>query len=322
MRKVYYEYDPQRHVYKRIYPTLGQRLKSYANRILLMVIIGFAAFAVYYSLIPTTSVDRLRDDNSRLQSQYQVLSRKVDDALEVLRSIEQRDDNLYRVLLEAPPISDYVRNSGYNGIARYSDLMDISNSELVVNLSQRVDLLEKKLYVQSHSFDELVALYHDQEHRIDCIPAIQPINNKDLKRTASGYGYRIDPIYHVTKFHAGMDFTCDTGTPVHATGNGKVIYAKWMTGYGNCIDIDHGYGYVTRYAHLSKISVRVNQTVTRGETIGLAGSTGKSTAPHVHYEVHVGGVAVNPVNYYFLDLDPEGYEQMVEMSENQGRIYD
>lgn len=322
MKKVYYEYDPQRHVYKRIYPTLGQRFKSYAVRLLLMVAIGSAAFIVYYNLIPTTSVDRLRDDNSRLQSQYQVLSRKVDEALEVMRSIEQRDDNLYRVLLDAPPISDYVRNAGYNGLARYSDLMGMSNSDLAVNLSQRVDLLEKKLYVQSHSFDELVALYKDQEHRIDCIPAIQPINNKDLKRTASGFGYRIDPIYHVTKFHAGMDFTCDTGTPVHATGNGKVIYAKWMTGYGNCIDIDHGYGYVTRYAHLSRISVRVNQTVTRGEVIGLAGSTGKSTAPHVHYEVHVGGTPVNPVNYYFLDLDPEGYEQMVEMSENQGRIYD
>lgn len=322
MKKVYYEYDIQRRVFKRIYPTLGQRFRTYIRSTLGIILLGGLAFLIFYIFIPTPSIDELREENTRLLSQYQVLSRQVDGALDVLHGIEQRDDNLYRVLLESEPVSEYIRQAGYSGTNRYAGLMDMTNSNLVVNISQRVDLLEKRLYIQSKSFDDVVALYRDNAKRIDCIPSIMPIANKDLKSTASGYGYRMDPIYHVPKFHSGMDFTCDTGTPVYATGNGKVIYAKWMTGYGNCIDIDHGFGYVTRYAHLSRLDVRVGQTVARGEVIGKAGSTGKSTGPHVHYEVMINGVNVNPVNYYFMDLNDEEYDEMIQMSENQGRVYD
>lgn len=311
-----------RRVFKRIYPTLRQRLKTYVNRAFFCILGGAVAFALFYALMPTQAADELYEENSRMQSQYEVLSHKVDGALEVLHSIEQRDDNLYRALLETDPISEHIRQSGYNGTNRYADLMDMSSSELAVSVSQKADLLEKKLYIQSKSFDELTELYRDNETRIDCVPSIQPVANKDLKRTASGYGYRIDPIYHVRKFHAGMDFTCPTGTQVYATGNGTVIYAKWKTGYGNCIEIDHGYGYVTRYAHLSKIDVKLKQTVSRGEVIGKVGSTGKSTGPHLHYEVLVNGKATNPVNYYFMDLNAEEYDEMIQVSENQGRVYD
>lgn len=322
VKKVYYEYDTQRHVYRRIYPTLRQRIRTYVLKTLGIIALGAVAFAVFYLLIPTPSLDALTEENSKLLSQYHLLSHKVDDAMEVLHSVEQRDDNLYRVLLEAEPVSQYIRQSGYNGTNRYAELTDMKNSDLVMALSQKVDLLEKKLYIQSKSFDDVVELYKDNEKRIDCIPSIQPVSNSDLKRTASGYGYRMDPIYHVRKFHAGMDFTCPKGTPVYATGNGRVIFAKWKTGYGNCIDIDHGYGYVTRYAHLSKIRVRVNQTVTRGEIIGDAGSTGKSTGSHVHYEVILNGRNQNPVNYYFMDLDADEYDEMIRLSETQGRVYD
>ena len=322
MKKVYYEYDMQRRVFRRIYPTLRQRLLTYALRTLGIIVSAGVVFLLFYLLVPTPSVEELRDENLKLQARYQDLSRKVDGALEVLNAIEQRDDNLYRVLLESEPVSEHIRQSGYSGTNRYSELMDMSNSSLVVSIAQRVDLLEKKLYVQTKSFNDVVDMYRDNAKRIDCIPSIQPVSNKDLKRTASGYGYRIDPIYHVRKFHAGMDFTCPTGTPVYATGNGRVVSAKWRTGFGNCIEINHGYGYVTLYAHLSRINVKVGQTVSRGEVIGKAGSTGKSTGPHVHYEVLLNGKNLNPINYYFMDLDADEYEQMVQMSENQGRVYD
>jgi murein DD-endopeptidase MepM/ murein hydrolase activator NlpD len=174
----------------------------------------------------------------------------------------------------------------------------------------------------------VIELSREQEEKLACLPAIQPVSNKDLKRTASGYGYRNDPIYHVRRFHHGMDFTCDTGTPVYATGNGTVVYAKWKTGYGNLVEIDHGYGYKTRYAHLSKILVKEGQKVVRSEEIGLAGSTGKSTGPHVHYEVMVYDNSkknwqdVNPINYYFMDLNADQYEEMISLAENHGKVFD
>ncbi len=322
MRKVYYQYDPNMRVYRRVYPTLWQRIVAAVWRFLLVIVLGGVFFLIYRYSISTPRMGDLYKEHSRLQSQYRVLSRKVDDALLVLHDIEERDDNLYRVLLEADPVPDMVRQAGFNGTNRYAELTDMSNAELVVNTSQKVDMLAKKLYMQTRSFNEIVELSRDQDNKLACIPAIQPVSNKDLKSTASGYGYRTDPVYHVRQFHKGMDFTCDTGTPVYATGNGKVIYAKWRSGYGNLIEIDHGYGYITRYAHLSKILVKEGQNVVRSEEIALAGSTGKSTGPHVHYEVLVNHENVNPIQYYFMDLDAEQYEEMINLAENHGKVFD
>lgn len=322
MKKVYYQYDPQARVYRRVFPTFGQRLKAWFIRLLSAALLGGVFFIIYMFAVSTPKVGDLVTENSRLQSQYRVLSRKVDDALLVLHDIEERDNNLYRVLLEADPVPESARQSGFNGASRYAELLDMTNAELVVNTSQKVDMLEKKLYMQTRSFNEVLELSREQENKLACIPAIQPVSNKDLKRTASGYGWRSDPIYRVRRFHHGMDFACDTGTPVYATGNGVVTYAKWQSGYGNFIIIDHGYGYVTRYAHLSKIEVKQGQKVVRGEEIGLVGSTGKSTGPHLHYEVIVGKTDVNPVNYYFMDLNAQQYEEMISLAENHGKVFD
>ena len=200
--------------------------------------------------------------------------------------------------------------------------MELPSAKLVVNTTQKMDLLERQLYIQSKSFDEVLALCKKHDEMLECIPAIQPVSNKDLKQTASGYGTRIDPIYKTVKFHSGMDFSANVGTPVYATGNGVVRKAGWEGLYGNCIQIDHGFGYVTRYAHLSKIDVRVGQKVVRGETIGKVGTTGKSTGPHLHYEVMVKGQIVNPVNYYFMDLNADDYDRMVEIAANHGKVFD
>lgn len=322
MRKVYYIYNPKTRTYDRIYPTMRQRVMSYLRRLFVGMGLGAGSFIVLLLIFGSPSEKDLRMENSRLQAQYHILSSRLDESLQVMKGLQQRDDNLYRVMMQADPVADALRTPSYNKTNRYEDLMELPSAKLVVNTTQKMDLLERQLYIQSKSFDEVLALCKKHDEMLECIPAIQPVSNKDLKQTASGYGTRIDPIYKTVKFHSGMDFSANVGTPVYATGNGVVRKAGWEGLYGNCIQIDHGFGYVTRYAHLSKIDVRVGQKVVRGETIGKVGTTGKSTGPHLHYEVMVKGQIVNPVNYYFMDLNADGYDRMVEIAANHGKVFD
>lgn len=322
MRKVYYIYNPKTRTYDRIYPTIRQRMLSYVRRLMLGIGLGAGSFLLLLFIFGSPSEKDLRTENARLQAQYNILSHRLNEALEVMKRLQQRDDNLYRFIMQADPVADGLRTASYGETNRYEELTDMANAELVVNTTQKMDLLARQIYVQSKSFDEVVDLCKQHDEMLTCIPAIQPVANKDLKQTASGYGMRIDPIYKTLKFHSGMDFSANVGTPVYVTGNGKVVQAGWDGLYGKCIVIDHGFGYTTRYAHLNKISVKVGQQVKRGETIGEVGSTGKSTGPHLHYEVHVKGQVVNPVNYYFMDLTADEYDRMVEMAANHGKVYD
>lgn len=322
MRKVYYIYNPKTRTYDRVYPTVRQRVMSLLRSLFVGMGFGVGAFLLFLWIFGTPSEKELRIENSRLQAQYDVLSHRLDEALTVMKDLQQRDDNLYRVMLQADPIADPVRRASYGGTNRYEELMDLANADLVVNTTQKMDMLDRQLYIQSQSFDEVVKLCKENDEKLKCIPAIQPVANKDLKYTASGYGLRIDPIYNTTKFHEGMDFSANIGTPVYATGNGVVTKAGWQSGYGKIIKIDHGYGYETWYAHLNDMDVRVGQKVVRGQVIGEVGNTGKSTGPHLHYEVHVKGRVVNPVNYYFMDLNADDYDKMIQMAENHGKVYD
>lgn len=322
MRKVYYIYNSKTRTYDRVYPTVRQRALSIARRLFVGMGLGAASFIILLLIFGSPSEKELRIENSRLLAQYNVLSHRLDEALGVMSDIQQRDDNLYRVMLQADPIADPVRKAGYGGTNRYEELMDMANADLVVNTTQKMDMLDRQLYIQSQSFDEVVALCKEHDDMLKCIPAIQPVSNKDLKKTASGYGVRVDPIYKTTKFHEGMDFSANIGTPIYATGNGTVTKAGWQSGYGRVVIINHGYGYETLYAHMNKINVRVGQKVTRGEVIGEVGNTGKSTGPHLHYEVHVKGRVVNPVNYYFMDLNAEDYDRMIQIATNHGNVFD
>lgn len=322
MRKVYYIYNPKTRTYDRVYPTVRQRVMSLLRSLFVGMGFGIGAFLLFLWIFGTPSEKELRIENSRLQAQYDVLSHRLDEALTVMKDLQQRDDNLYRVMLQADPIADPVRRASYGGTNRYEELMDLANADLVVNTTQKMDMLDRQLYIQSQSFDEVVKLCKENDEKLKCIPAIQPVANKDLKYTASGYGLRIDPIYNTTKFHEGMDFSANIGTPVYATGDGVVTKAGWQSGYGKIIKIDHGYGYETWYAHLNDYDVRVGQRVIRGQVIGEVGNTGKSTGPHLHYEVHVKGRVVNPVNYYFMDLNADDYDKMIQMAANHGKVYD
>jgi len=290
--------------------------------LLTLVLMALAAGGTHLLFGTSRTISHLQKENTALLTQYNILSRRLDDALGVMSDIKQRDDNLYRVLLMADPVSDKVRNASYVTTNRYEELESLDDAGLVINVTQKMDMLTRQLYIQSESFNQVVGFFKNHEDMLNHLPAIQPISNKDLKLTASGYGMRIDPVYGTARFHYGMDFTCDTGTPVFATADGRIASAGWEQGYGMTIEIDHGYGYRTRYCHLSAYRCRVGQQVKRGELIALSGSTGKSTGPHVHYEVVQRGQKVNPVNFYFMDLDAEHYEQIVELAENHGRMLD
>lgn len=321
-RKTYYLYNPNTLDYERVYPSAKDRFFTVLRHLSTGIAFGIATFFVMMYVIDSPMESQLRKENRLLQTQYEVLDLRLNHAMEILDDIQQRDENLYRAIFQAESIPESVRKSGFGGTNRYQQLMEASNSELVVSTTQKMDMLRKQLYIQSNSLEELIEMGKNQEERMKCIPAIQPIANKDLKRTASGYGMRIDPIYRTPHFHSGMDFSAKIGTDIYATGNGKVTYASWKQGYGNCVIIDHGYGYQTVYGHLSKFKVRVRQKVTRGEVIGEVGNTGKSTGPHLHYEVIVRGRHDNPSKYYYMDLTPEEYDRMIQIAENHGQVMD
>lgn len=321
-KKTYFLYNPKTLTYERVYPSFKQKMFGIIRHLSIGIVIGVGLFFGITYLFESPLERQLRKENKLLQTQYEVLSLRLNSALEVLDDIQERDENLYRAIFQAESIPISVRKSGFGGVDRYEYLTNLSNPDLVISTTRKMDMLSKQLYVQSNSLNELIDIGKSQEERLKCIPAIQPVSNKDLTRLASGYGMRIDPIYRTPKFHAGMDFTAKKGTDVYATGNGKITFAGWRQGYGNCIIVNHGFGYETLYGHLDKIKTRVEKTVTRGEIIGTVGNTGKSTGNHLHYEVLVRGKNDNPAKYYFMDLTPEEYERMIQLADSRGQVMD
>lgn len=321
-KKIKYHFNPELLRFERIQKNALDWFKSFLLHSFTGISMGLVFFGIYLAFFETPDAKKYREENERLQSQYKVLQLQTKHIQGVLTDLQQRDDNLYRAILQAEPIPKEIREGSFAGTNRYASFSDMDNAELVSYTTQQVDQLSKMTYTQSKSYDVLIDLVKNKEVRLLCLPAIQPVLNKDMKTVASGYGRRIDPIYHVPTFHSGMDFSAPTGTDVYATGEGRVTLAGWKQGYGNCIIIDHGYNYVTLYGHLSKINVRSGQKVVRGDIIGEIGSTGKSTGPHLHYEVHYRGEPQNPSNYYYMDLSPAEYDQMVRISSNFGQTMD
>ena len=322
MAKNKFQFNPDTLSYEQIEHTIAHWLKQAAIHALSGVSLGLIFFFIFVSTIQSPEEKQLVQEKSHMEAQYKVLERQIQEIQYVMTDMQQRDDNLYRVVFQADPIPLSVRRGSSANTEYYEQLLNMTNSEIVVSTSKKLGELKKELYIQSKSYDELVLLAKNKETMLENLPAIQPVLNKNLKYMASGYGWRIDPIYHTRRFHAGMDFTAPIGTNIFATGNGVVVGAGWEQGYGNCVQINHGYGYVTLYGHMSAIKVRNGQKVKRGDIIGLIGSTGKSTGPHLHYEVHYKGTIMNPQNYYYLDLSPAEYDKMVQMSNNAGQIFD
>ena len=325
MSKVKYYYDSENLAYKRVQT---KKRKKFGYIVLFFVSSILFGFLIFLLLINTSYFETPKDkiqarEIEVLQLNYKLLNKKLDLMNEVLAAVENRDNNIYRIYFNTSPISDEERKAGFGGVNRYKDLLGYNNSELIENTTKRVDILTKELVIQSKSLDDIVVLAKQKEKLLAAIPAIQPVKNEDLKHMASGYGYRSDPFTKIKKFHYGMDFTSKTGTPIYATGDGVVYKADAsLSGYGNHIEINHGYGYKTLYAHLSKYNCRPGQRVKRGDIIGYVGSTGRSQAPHLHYEVFKGSERVNPLNFYYGSISAKEYLEISKLANQENQSLD
>jgi murein DD-endopeptidase MepM/ murein hydrolase activator NlpD len=323
MAKVKYYYDTKTLSYKRIKLSRMNKVRNLFYFLIGSAFTGLVMVIIFFQFFDSPKEKILNREIKQLSSQYEVVQDKLQQVELVLDDIQERDDNIYRVIFEADPIPKSIRKAGYGGVNRYQDLSGYNNAELIISTAKKIDQITKQLYIQSKSFDNIIELAKNKADMLASMPAIQPVSNKDLSRMASGYGYRIHPIYKTKKFHAGMDFSAKTGTPIYATGDGKISKVrKSRRGYGNHVIIDHGFGYKTLYAHMSRYIVKRGQKVNRGDVIGYVGSSGTSVAPHLHYEVHKDGKKINPINFYYNDLTPDQYEKILELSSKSNQSFD
>lgn len=323
MARIKYRFNTKTLSYEKIDLDWKQRSLKVSTFLISSLFMGFLIYVGASKLIDSPKEKLLKKENSQLKAQYELLDKRMSQAEGVLADIQRRDDDIYRTIFEAEPIAKEIRTAGFGGVNRYKKLEGLRNSELIIESSHKLDQITKQLYIQSKSYDEVYNMAISKEKMIASIPAIQPVANKDLKRMASGYGMRMHPIYKRRKMHTGMDFSAERGTEIYATGEGKIVHVeRSRRGYGNHVIIDHGYGYKTLYAHMSNYTVRKGERIKRGQIIGYVGNTGTSVAPHLHYEVIKNGKKVNPINYYFNDLSPEEYDQMIEFASQPTQSFD
>ena len=323
MAKVKYYYDTRTLSYKRIELSGLKKLKRLFYFLIGSAFTGLIMIIIFFQFFDSPKEKRLNREIDILTSQYEIVEDKLNQVELVLDDIQNRDDNIYRVIFEAEPIPKSIRKAGYGGINRYQNLKGYNNSELIINTNEKIDQISKQLYIQSKSYDEIIELAKNKAAMLAALPAIQPVANKNLSRMASGYGWRMHPIYKTMKLHTGMDFSAKSGTPIYATGDGEIsAVKKSRRGYGNHVIIDHKYGYKTLYGHMTKYIVNKGQKIKRGEIIGYVGSTGTSTGPHLHYEVHKNGEKINPVNFFYNDLTADEYVKILEMSAQNNQSFD
>ncbi|MBI9034956.1 MAG: M23 family metallopeptidase [Bacteroidales bacterium] len=323
MAKFKYQFNTQSLRIEKVDTTWKQRIVKLLSVLSSGLVIGLVLTFFAFSFFDSPKEKVLQRENQQWELQYQILSERMDQMKYVLNDLQDRDDNIYRVIFEQEPVPVSQRAAGYGGGNRYDGLEGYNNSEIIIRASKKLDSIASKSYVQSKSFDDVFELARNKEQMLASIPAIQPVSNKDLKRISSFYGYRTDPIYKVRKLHEGMDFSAPTGTPVYATGDGVIkMVNKSRKGYGNTLMIDHGYNYQTLYGHLSKFVVKKGQKVKRGQIVAYVGNTGKSTAPHLHYEVRKNERKVNPMYYFFNDITPEQFEEVIANSTKPGQSFD
>ena len=313
MSKIKYQFDSKTLTFKKVKLVWKQRIQRVVAFFLVTGISAIIVYFAYTSFYKTPKVLMLEEERALILSKYDVLNDRIDNIDYVISDIQQRDDYFYRSIFELEPIPPAVREAGFGGTNRYLDLEGYENSDVLIGTFKKIDVVSKKIYIQSKSFDTVIELAKNKEKMIACIPAIQPVALKDFTRISDYYGYRNDPFTGKQRMHEGMDFTGPEGSDIFATGDGVVVEAGYsFHGYGNRVIIDHGYGYKTVYAHLKKIKVDEGQIVKRGEVIGTLGNTGRSTGAHLHYEVKLNNRTVDPINYYFNDISADEYELMVE----------
>ena len=325
MAKVKYYYDSENLAYRKIITKTRKKIGVVLLFLLASALFGFLSVVFLlntpYFETPKNRLQAREIENLKLR--YAILNKKMDQVEDVIDFIEDRDNNLYRVYFNTSPITEEERKAGFKGVHRYKDLEGFDNSQLVINTTKRIDVLQKALAIQSKSLDAILQMSKTKDKLLAAIPALQPVKNENLKSMVSGFGYRTDPFTKTRKMHEGMDFTAKTGTPIYATGDGVVERAdNTASGYGNHIVIRHGFGYETLYGHLSKYKCRAGQRINRGDIIGYVGSTGRSEGPHLHYEVHKNGKVVNPLNFYYGNISAVEYVAIAQLANQENQSFD
>lgn len=310
-----YRYNPNTTSLKPERPSRIKLFRNLAAFIVVTAFFGIISGFIFSKKVNSPEENSLTAELEEMKIQYELLNKKLKQSQEVLVQIEERDNNIYRSYFELDPISEDVRKAGFGGVNRYAKFSDWKYSDIVTEVSKNIDVLNKQLVIQSKSLDEIVLSAKEKEKMLSHLPAIQPVANKDLKRLASGYGMRLHPILKIGKMHNGLDFAAHVGTPIYATGDGKVKSVGRHGGYGNVVVINHGYGYETLYAHMSKFKVRRGQKVKRGDVIGYVGNTGLSTGPHLHYEIHKDGKEIDPISYFYQDVSPDEFKILYDKSQ-------
>jgi murein DD-endopeptidase MepM/ murein hydrolase activator NlpD len=323
MAKVRYHFNTNSLKIEKVKVTFKQKFLRFLSVVITSIVFASLVLLLAYNFLDSPKERMMQREIDQYKLQFTMLNDRLEKVQAVVSDLRERDDNIYRVILESEPIPSTVREAGYGGTDRYARLEGYKNTDIIKNTSRKLDLITSQLYVQSKSFDEVFSLAKRKEELVASIPAIQPVANKDLRRIGSYFGYRTDPFYKVTKFHEGIDFTAPVGTEIYTTGDGVVKTIEYSRrGYGNMIIISHGFGYETVYAHLSKVNIKPGQKVKRGQVIGFVGNTGKSTAPHLHYEVRKNGNPIDPINFFFNDITPAEYALMIEQSERPSQTLD
>lgn len=287
-----------------------------------VLVFGFISVMVSHKIFPSPNEQNLRRQIKFMQKEYQELDSRLDYISEDLHTLRGRDEKLYRVIYQRDPIDEDIWKTTEKGISKYDAIKEKSDYEIIGDVLSKMEVIRNEMKLQEKSYNELTQLVQRKDDMINSIPTIQPITNKDLKRIASGFGWRIHPIYRIPKMHTGIDFTAETGTDIYATGDGVVEACHVEGGYGNCIIINHGYGYKSRYAHLSAYKTSVGTKVKRGQLIGLVGSTGASVGPHLHYEVEKEGQKVDPSLFFYNDLDKKQFEELIKITNAGGKAFD
>jgi len=323
MKKIKYYYNTNTLRYEKLETPLRVKLLRFLGFISAALVTALILVTLAYRYFPSANEKILLQENENLQENFLALDEQTRKIEQRLRELEKRDNEVYRAIFEANPIPDSARASEMEHQMKVQQVLKLTKYELESSIANTLNVISNRIEVQDKSYSQITNFIKNKEELLAATPAIQPVSNADLKRMASGYGNRIDPIYKTTHFHAGLDFAAPQGTPIYATANGVVTTAGNMaTGYGNHVVINHGYGYETLYGHMFKVKARAGSRVKRGEIIGYVGSTGKSTGPHCHYEVHKNGRKIDPVYFFYNDLSPEQFNQMLKMAAVTNQSFD
>ncbi len=321
MARIKYYYDTETCKYERIKVSNWDVFINALGFLTLALMLAIGLVYMYSSFFELPVVTKLKKENEELLAYYEILNREVNTSNKMLQVLRERDDNIYRKIFEADPIPLSIWEGGVGGVDRYKNILDsrTEREELILSSFQKVDKLKRQLYIQTKSYDDIENMAKNKEELLAAIPSIQPITNKELIRLASGYGMRWHPILKVKRMHNGIDYSADPGTPIYATGDAVVARAGMNSSYGNMVVLDHGFGFETRYAHMSKINVKIGQKVKRGDIIGFVGNTGLSSAPHLHYEVLKDNKFQDPVYYFYQDVTDEEFDKLIELSSKENQ---